>query len=230
MPSSATMNAATINEESNHEQSQVSPLWQSVGQVWSYLLHPLFLPLIISGLILYRHPLVSLLANDGEKIRLMVMTGINTILFPALIVFLLWRLKFVQNMYMTTQRERIIPLSVSVIFYFWAWYVSRNLDFAPQALQQWLLGVFLASCAANFTNIFFKLSLHTLGWGGVIGFFLARSFTDQYWPAGWIIPALLLAGLAGTARLLKSAHQPAEVYAGYLAGIICQVAAAWIAL
>lgn len=193
------------------------------------MLHPLFLPAVVAWLILFQHPVLSLLIDDGQRIRLLVMTGINTILFPAVIMLLLWRLGFLKNMYMQTQRERIIPLSVAVIFFFWAWYVSRNLDFAPKALQQWLLGVFLASCAANFTNIFIKLSLHTLAWGGLLGFFLYMSFLDTYWPSGWLIPALLLAGVAGTARLLKNAHQPAEIYAGYLAGLLCQLAAGWIA-
>jgi hypothetical protein len=29
----------------------------------------------------------------------------------------------------------------------------------------------------------------------------------------------------GTARLIRNAHEPSDIYAGYLAGVICQVAA-----
>jgi peptidase E len=40
---------------------------------------------------------------------------------------------------------------------------------------------------------------------------------------------LLIAGLTGTARLLREAHSAGEVYAGYLAGAICQLAGWYIA-
>ena len=129
-------------------------------------------------------------------------------------------------MYLEDQKERIIPLVGGLIFYFWAYYVGRNLEYMPPSLQQWLLGVFLCSCAAMFTNIFKKISLHSIGVGGFITFCALQQATDPHWQGKWLFIGLLAGGLVGTARLVKNAHEPSEVYAGYLAGIICQVAAA----
>jgi len=111
------------------------------------------------------------------------------------------------------------------LFYFWAYYVSRSIEAVPPAFLQWMLGVFLCGCAAEFTNIFKKISLHMIGMGGLVAFMAWQQATDAHWPTWWVPMALLLAGLVGTARLLKNAHAPSEVYAGFLAGIICQLAA-----
>jgi hypothetical protein len=203
---------------------QSKPL-RLAAQVFSYLLHPLFIPLVVAWLLLYQHPVYSLVVDPPSRLRLIAMIGLVTLFFPAFVVFLLWRLKFISNIYLETQRERIIPLNISIIFYFWAFYVVRNLDVVPPALLQWLMGVFITSSAALFTNIFFKISLHALGFGGLIAFMGWQLATDPHWPRAWLLAALLLGGMVGTARLIKKAHQPSEVYAGYLAGVICQIAA-----
>jgi membrane-associated phospholipid phosphatase len=60
-------------------------------------------------------------------------------------------------------------------------------------------------------------------------FSVMMMLTDPFWPF-WMLPVvLLIAGLTGTARLLREAHLPSEVYAGYLAGAICQLAGWYIA-
>lgn len=206
-----------------------SPAVRFPAQVLSFIFHPLFIPGAVAAWLLFQHPIYTLLLEEPNRVRLLAMVLLNTILFPGLIVVLLWRLGFTSGVQLTTQRERIIPLIVSIIFYFWAWYVSRNLENVPTPLVQWLLGVFLCSCAAMFTNIFFKMSLHTLGMGGMVTFATLMMANDPFWPV-WVLPAgLFAAGLTGTARLAREAHEPGEIYGGYLAGAICQLAAWYIA-
>jgi hypothetical protein len=209
--------------------SYEAPRWtRATAQLVSYIFHPLFVPFMVAWVILYQHPIHVLLTDAPIRLRIIAMVFINTVLFPGIFVLLLWRLKFLPNLYMESQRARIIPLTVSILFYFWAYYVGRNLEAVPPAMQQWLLGVFLASCAAMFTNIFLKISLHTLAAGGAVMFFILRMKADIYWPMWWLAPIVFIAGLVGTARLLRKAHEPGEIYAGYLAGAICQVASLFI--
>jgi len=203
-----------------------SPRWSRVlAQLVSYVFHPLFVPILVVWLILYQHPINYLLTDAPIRLRLIAMTFINTVFLPGFVIFLLWRLKFIPNMYLELRNDRIIPLNVVLIFYFWAFYVGRNLEAIPLAMQQWLLGVFLASCAAMFSNIFFKISLHTIAAGGAVMFFVLRMKADAYWPMWWLAPVVLVAGMVGSARLLRSAHEPGEIYAGYLVGALCQLAA-----
>lgn len=216
----------TANISTTTSSNYQAPVWsRSLAQVVSYIFHPLFVPIIVVWLILYQHPINYLLTDAPIRLRLMAMTFINTVFLPGFVIFLLWRLKFIPNMYLESLKDRIIPLNVVLIFYFWAFYVGRNLEAIPVAMQQWLMGVFLASCAAMFCNIFFKISLHTIAAGGAVMFFVIRMSADAYWPMWWLAPVVLVAGIVGTARLLRNAHNPGEVYAGYLAGALCQLAA-----
>lgn len=195
------------------------------ARFFSWIGHPLFVPFFVAWLILYPHPIFSLFLESDTQARLLAMVGINTVLFPAAVVFLLWRLNFVPNIYLDTKKDRIIPLTVSIIFYFWAFWVTRNLDYVPDALQQWLLGVFLASCLAMMLNIYLKVSLHTIGMGGAIAFMVICLFTLPYWPVNWVVAALIIAGIVGTSRLALNAHTPTEIYLGYAAGMIAQMVA-----
>ena len=198
---------------------------RAFAEVVSWMAHPLFIPAIVAWIILFHHPINQLMAPYEVRIRIMAMVLINTILFPGLLVFLLYRLGFAKSLQMETMKERIIPLTAGLMFYFWAYYVSRNIEAIPASLQQWLLGVFLCSCAAMFTNIWKKISLHGIGVGGLVTFFAWQQATDQHWPMFILIPSMIIAGVVGTARLIRGAHQPSDIYAGYQAGAICQVAA-----
>jgi hypothetical protein len=65
--------------------------------------------------------------------------------------------------------------------------------------------------------------------GGLVAFAVLMMIHDPFWPA-WILSlSLVMAGAVGTARLIREAHAPGEVYAGYLAGAICMVAGWFIA-
>ena len=195
------------------------------AQLISWIAHPLFIPAFVAAIILFQHPINRLMLPFDTRIRIMAMVFIKTILFPGLVMFLLYRLGFLKSLFMETMKDRIIPLNAAIFFYFWAYYVGRNLDAIPASLQQWLLGVFLGSCVAMFINIWKKISLHAIGMGGLVAFCAWQQATDQHWPMFVLVPSMIIAGLVGTARLIRETHEPSDVYAGYLAGIICQVVA-----
>jgi hypothetical protein len=91
-----------------------------LAQAVSWVAHPLFVPAIIAGILLFMHPINELMVPYDIRIRIMAMVMINTVLFPGLLVFLLFRLGFLNSIYMESQKDRIIPLVVGLMFYFWA--------------------------------------------------------------------------------------------------------------
>ena len=78
----------------------------------------------------------------------------------------------------------------------------------------------------SLTYLFFALkiksSLHMLGMGGIIGFVMIMSFEYQLNFNALLASLFLVAGLIGVARLSLKAHSPAEVYIGFLVGVISQ--------
>lgn len=127
-------------------------------------------------------------------------------------------------MYLHTTRERIIPYVMVMIFYFWVWFVFKNLE-SPPMVTHFLLGSFLAICAAWMCNIYYKISMHAVGVGGLFMFFLLFSLSDPYGSGLYLSVATLITGLVCTSRFIVSDHSPFDIYTGLIAGAVMQ----WIA-
>src|SRR6185436_3221271 len=95
-----------------------------IAKVISYIFHPLFIPTYVFFWLLIRFPYefsgITPLALFARKITVFWMTAF----FPAFSVFLLWRLKFIDNIMLRSQKERIAPYIITMIFYWWMWYLS----------------------------------------------------------------------------------------------------------
>lgn len=193
------------------------------AHILSYIFHPLFIPAYVVAVLIWLQPFNNLTIGSFYKPRMLAMVILYTAFFPGIVVFLCWRLKFIKNMYLTERTDRIIPFVASMFFYFWIYYVSRNLDYFPVSFKQFLLGVFISSAAALFANMYTKISMHGIAMGGMVGFMFRQLFIDGYFPREIALLALIIAGAVCTARLILNAHKPIDIYAGFFVGILCQL-------
>lgn len=197
------------------------------GHLVSYIFHPLFMPLYVTLFLLYVEPYAFAGLDEKQKAFKLFSVFFNTTFLPGFAVFLMYQLKLVKSMFLRTQRERIIPYAVAMVFYFWAWYVSKNQLENPVIYKVFLLGTFLAVCATWMLNINSKISMHSTAAGGLVCFGLLLSFNTQD-PSGlYLAAAMLIAGLICTARFLVSDHSRSEIYLGLASGIITMLVAYW---
>lgn len=205
------------------------PLFVRVAsEIVSIVFHPLFIPVYLTALVLFDHPLLFAGYDDGRKLRLLATIVVNLTFLPAVTVFLSWRLGFVSGMDLKTQKDRIIPLAAAMIFYFWCWFVLRNFLEIPEVFRNFLLGSFLTIIAGWLANISYKVSLHALGAGGMIAFLFILLFSAEGGSAWYVAAGLLVGGLVSTARLLSGTHNPFEIYTGIFIGCLCQVVAIYV--
>jgi hypothetical protein len=195
------------------------------GQLISVIFHPLFIPGYITAFLLYLDPLAFVGEDDWHKTIKLLSVVISTALFPAFTVMLLKLLGFASSISLNTQKERIIPIVASMVYYFWIFYVSIHQPDNPSELVEMLCAVFISSIIALSANNFIKISLHTIAMGILAGFFIYISFNSLLPMALPLAIALFIAGLVGTARLLCSDHTMKELVWGYLTGIISMVIA-----
>jgi hypothetical protein len=193
----------------------------------SYIFHPLFIPVYVAAFLLYVHPYAFAGFDDKMKSMRLISVFVSTALLPAFSVFLLWRLQFTSSIFLRTQRERIIPYAIAIIFYFWIWYVFKNLSDSPRAIVEFLLGTFLAVCGAWMANIWFKISMHGTAVGGMLMFFVLQALKDTSIGGSYLSIALLITGLVCTARFIVGGHTRAEVYGGLLIGVLAQCVSPW---
>ncbi len=198
-----------------------------LANFFSFIFHPLFIPGYIAAFLLFIHPYIF----SGFNIKLRILRFISVVLltafFPAFVVLMLKQLKFISSIYLSTQKDRIIPYIASMFFFFWIFHVSRNLPDSPPEFVLMLLGVFIASIAALMANIYFKVSMHAIAMGGLVCFFVLLSMQGTFSMGIYLSAAIFIAGLVCTSRLLISDHYPFEIYAGFLLGIISQAIATW---
>ena len=198
---------------------------RALGRLFSYLFHPLFIPLYVSAYLIFLHPYLFAVFAEKQKVVILISIASQTILFPALTVFLLWRLGFADSIFLRTQKERIIPYVATNIFFFWAFYVSKNRF--PNEMTFFFLGIFLASAAGLMANNYFKVSMHALGVGGSAAFMILLGMVNAETGGFTLAVAVFVAGIVCTSRLLISDHHPMEIYWGLFLGVSCQVAACY---
>lgn len=198
---------------------------KAAAKLFSYIFHPLFIPTFVFFWLLLRFPYgfagITPMLLFARKVTVFWMTAF----FPAFAVFLLWRLKFIDSIFLKTAKERIVPYIITMIFYWWMWYLSRNFTDQPIVLKYFFLGIFVATSAALVLNSFFKISMHAIGVGGLLAFVVLTAMYYQVYLGLDIAVATIITGIVCTSRLLLGGHNNFELYAGLLVGLLCQVIA-----
>lgn len=220
-----------INEQAaDIKQIKWPVLLRIPAHFFSYIFHPLFIPLYVMYFLLFVHPSYAAGFDTRIKMQAVLIVALNAVFFPLFCVLLLKGLGFIQSIFLHTQKDRIIPYIASGVFFFWTWHVFRQQSQYHPIYASFFFGVLLTSSAALLANIYFKISMHAMGMGGVVGLFLViMSYNSMLmtWPLSL---AVLITGIVCTSRLIISNHSANDVYLGLILGTLCQVAAAFIML
>jgi hypothetical protein len=198
------------------------------AHVISYIFHPLFISLYVTWFIAFVHPGYFAGISIHDKSLVLIQVAYTMIFFPLVTVFLLKQLNFIHSFFLDTQQDRIIPYIACGIYFFWMYIVFKNNENIPGILTGFILGVFLSSSAALIANIYYKISMHAIGMGGMLGLFLIIMWQNTMLMAGPLSLALLITGLVCTARMIVSNHTQKEIYSGLLLGMAFQFIAALV--
>jgi len=123
---------------------------------------------------------------------------------------------------MESQKERIIPYSITIIFYVFALHMLKQAPLPPIVFN-FLVGATLSIISALIINLKWKISAHMIGVGGLVAALFCVSVSLDLYITPFFILSLLVAGLVGSPRLILKAHTPSQVYVGFATGVICQL-------
>ena len=183
----------------------------------SILLHPMFMPILALHLTLLVLPSLAFTLSQN----LLLIYGIlifSTMVLPLISIFWLMQKGKVSSLEMNNHKERSLPLFKTVIWMSFGYYLLQNLLFYTPILKAELLGAILIILLAAIISKFWKISLHLLGIGGVVGVFIALQIMHGDF-LYLLLLFILLSGLLGVARIKQKAHNYAQVYAGFLVGL-----------
>ena len=187
-----------------------------LSKVISFFFHPIFMPTYAIFLLFSFSPLFSDFMSMSQKTQIVQLVIIFTLLLPIFSVLILKKFNVVTSIYMENREERRWPLLFTIIWYYLLFRLLDSIHIQYIVIQL-LFGAMLILLLAIIVSNFWKISLHMLGIGGVLGAFFAIQtlFGGNIF---LIITLLFCAGLVGFARVNEGPHTLSQVYLGFLVG------------
>lgn len=149
-----------------------------------------------------------------------------TCLAPATMTLLMLRLGVIKDRTLQDTRERVVPMALTAVIYVLGYqYFKEALNFNA-FIGPMLLGTAVCIALIAIITPRWKISAHSAGLGGSLGFMWA--LLDHYSPAYFMYPimaGIVALGFTMAARLIMQVHSIAQTIAGASLGfIICYLA------
>jgi hypothetical protein len=199
---------------------------QRITQLISVLLHPLFMPLYATWILLNSGSYLSFAVSKPMQTVIYMIVLITTYILPAISSWFLYQKGVIKSLEMETRAERSLPLFSAIVSYIAGLYLLIKLPL-PKIFAVMLSGGLIVLVAAFLINLRWKISLHMLGIGGLMGLLLG--FSDIF-HSNVLLPVIitaLVSGLLASVRLWRNAHSPAQIYVGFLTGFVVQYGYFW---
>lgn len=192
---------------------------KAIAKTLSVLFHPILYPIYGFLLLFFLDGQFIQQINIQAKLYVLAVVFINNVLLPFALLYILKKRKFISSIQLENRTERFYPLLIGLLFYVSSWYLISRLPLPQLYSYVLFLSAFL-SVLAIIANLFFKISLHSLGAAGFSTALLAVSYVYNQPISLLVVIAILISGLIGSSRLVLKAHQDSQVYTGLLIGFI----------
>ncbi|MBN1157917.1 MAG: hypothetical protein JXA61_00935 [Bacteroidales bacterium] len=189
------------------------------ADIISYSFHPLLMPLIGFLVISHSGTYVANLDYGLERFISLVFFGV-TFLMPVVFIPLYYYTRLIGSLKMTNRRDRIIPLYITLVFYLIAFLLIQKTE-TGKVYRNFMLASCLTVFLVLVISFFWKISAHLAGVGGIVALILYLSLMFRTDFMVYLILSVLISGITAYARLRTQAHDPLQVYSGFLLGFGC---------
>lgn len=191
----------------------------SLARIISIVFHPMLLTTYAFAILFNFRAYFSLGIPSTAKWMIGIFVLVITALLPLMLMLIMSRLGIIRNLMLQEREERLWPFAIAAIFYYLTYYLIGRLELS-QVYQIFVLGAFLLVVAGLVISFFWKISIHMIGAGGLVGAFIGLSLNLMVEMLFLIVFLVFISGLVGFARLKLSAHSPAQIFAGFLTGFV----------
>jgi len=214
-----------------------------LANIFSLIFHPLLILTYMLVLLMLINPYLFGLHSIAGNTPLILLVFMSTFMIPAFSVVMMKQVGLISSLQMKDRMERVGPYIVTGIFYLWMFRNILNNPTIPTAYSIFVLGATIGLFVSFFINIFSKISAHAVGMGGLVAMVIITMFHFSYddfavdfgslgiYRIGMnslLMLVIILAGMVGTSRLVLNAHEPNDLYGGYLVGLVTQFIALMI--
>ena len=154
------------------------------------------------------------------KVFILALVLMFTVVLPRVTIDIFRRVNRWSHWQLSHRRHRHMPYFITI-----ASYMACVLIFMQLNTALFMRGMILAMLAIGMlcalVNIWWKVSTHMAGMGGLFGTVIAFSSLFYFNPLMPMCVILLLSGIMGTSRMFLRQHTLAQVVAGFLIGTAC---------
>lgn len=188
----------------------------AVSTVFSPLLVPTY------GIILAMSLTFLALLPTATRLLTIGMLFFITAVIPAASIMVMKRLGMVSDASLSNRQERTPPYLISAVCY-----LAATIYLLKVHSPDWLWLFMAAAMVALLINVivtkWWKISAHMTAMGGLVAL-LCRfqlSHIAIYNMQWWILAAIVLTGIVGSARIYRERHDLWQVLAGTACGFVC---------
>jgi len=193
-----------------------------LSKIISVILHPIFMPLIALKLTLFLVPSIGAALNTSISFIVGIVV-ISTIILPFISILFFIKTGAVKSLEMSDHKERSTPLMYSAFFMFIGYLFVNSALTSASALKAEFLGAIVIISLAAFISKFWKISLHMLGIGGLVGVLIGLHFVSNQDLSQFVLISTLLSGVLGVSRINEKAHNHLQIYIGFILGAFIEL-------
>lgn len=189
-----------------------------MARIVSLIFTPFYLPLV--GLIaLFTFSYLNLLPI-AYRLLVLAIVYVFTILLPTFLIYLYRRAQGWSLLELGQKRRRMIPYGISIVCYGACLWKLDNMHIY-HFVSSIVVAALLIQIVCAIANVWWKISTHTAGIGGVAGALFVFSELFGFNPVWWLCAVFVLAGILGSARMILRQHTLSQVVGGFLIGFAC---------
>jgi hypothetical protein len=188
----------------------------NLARIITVVFHPLLMPIYGMAIIFSAPTLLGYLPFNVKKLLLLIML-VNNVLLPLSLLPFFFHRNIITSWSIIERRERNIPLIITTILYCTTSFIILKFPI-PLFLKSYIFAAAFLSIIVTVINFWWKISLHSVGAGALIGLVLILSFKMLTPLDFYLIPAIIVGGLVLTSRLKLNMHSPGQVWIGLFTG------------
>lgn len=190
----------------------------AAARLLSGVFRPFYMP-IVGFVALFSFTHLNLLPW-AYKLSVLGLVYAFTIVLPLLTIRC-YRMMNGWKAYRLRERDkRVVPYLLSILSYVSCLYLMVRLHM-PRYMGGIIVGALMIQITCAFINIWWKISTHSAGAGGLIGALVAFSLLFYFNPVWWLCLCFLISGLVNSSRMILRQHSLGQVIAGTAVGAIC---------
>lgn len=187
------------------------------ARVLSNIFRPQYFPLV-GFVALFMFTYLSLLPMTFKAL-ILIIVALGTLLLPRLTIRIWRQMNGLKLQHLRLRQHRAFPYLIHLLFYGLTLHLLTRFHL-PFYMGGILVSSLIIQVLCLFINLWWKISIHAAGAGGITGALFAYSLIFSFNPVWWLSFSILVSGLVGSSRMLLRQHTLWQVLAGTFLGIL----------